>query len=403
MRAARITAVVITAASLLYAEDFTLSQSGVGPLKVHTTLTYEGKGERLVATASNESGVAIPYAKFCVTAETKGCLFEMWTTEQWEPGKMLTFDVTTTRHVPNLSHQVKIVELNAASPQVPERMPTSGASVVPANQPAAGQEVLINETIIKLVKAGLSDDIILGMVNSRPGEYSTGVDAIIALKGAGVSDAVITAIMNRGSPNKTAQSPPISPIDPTGLAGRKELTVRIIDRQNHETHYTYFLPGYSTAYANTNVNCFGSDNTANCSGSTRVTQTNMPARSGSFDVQGATFALQLPDGRVVVVNCDSKFAERFLGPAGNHRSCRTPLIDEIQAEFSGANAKLKWPVSIDGKKMESETYILQKGRYQIEVMTNLDKVPATGALIVVSWPKVKDGLGFPARAFAILP
>jgi len=54
-------------------------------------------------------------------------------------------------------------------------------------------------------------------------------------------------------------------------------------------------------------------------------------------------------------------------------------------------------------KMESETYILQKGRYQIEVMANLDKVPATGALIVVTWPKVKDGLGFPARAFAILP
>jgi kynurenine formamidase len=54
-------------------------------------------------------------------------------------------------------------------------------------------------------------------------------------------------------------------------------------------------------------------------------------------------------------------------------------------------------------KMEAETYILQKGHYQIEVMANLDKVPAKGALIVVSWPKVKDGLGFPARAFAILP
>ena len=54
-------------------------------------------------------------------------------------------------------------------------------------------------------------------------------------------------------------------------------------------------------------------------------------------------------------------------------------------------------------KMDSETYILRSGHYQIEVMTNLDKVPATGALIVVTWPKVKDGLGFPARAFAILP
>jgi kynurenine formamidase len=55
------------------------------------------------------------------------------------------------------------------------------------------------------------------------------------------------------------------------------------------------------------------------------------------------------------------------------------------------------------EKMDSETYILQHGHYQIEVMANLDKVPPTGALIVVTWPKVRDGLGFPARAFAILP
>jgi kynurenine formamidase len=33
----------------------------------------------------------------------------------------------------------------------------------------------------------------------------------------------------------------------------------------------------------------------------------------------------------------------------------------------------------------------------------LDQVPATGALIVVAWPKPKGGLGFPVRAFAILP
>jgi kynurenine formamidase len=54
-------------------------------------------------------------------------------------------------------------------------------------------------------------------------------------------------------------------------------------------------------------------------------------------------------------------------------------------------------------KMLSETYILQRGHYQIEVMANLDKVPPKGALIVVTWPKVRKGLGFPARAFAVLP
>ena len=52
--------------------------------------------------------------------------------------------------------------------------------------------------------------------------------------------------------------------------------------------------------------------------------------------------------------------------------------------------------------MESETWILKQNHFQIEAMANLDRVPATGAVIVVTWPKVEHGFGFPARAFAIL-
>ncbi len=52
---------------------------------------------------------------------------------------------------------------------------------------------------------------------------------------------------------------------------------------------------------------------------------------------------------------------------------------------------------------ESETYLSASGHYQVGVLDNLDKVPATGAFVVVSWPKVKNGLGFPARAYAVLP
>lgn len=50
-----------------------------------------------------------------------------------------------------------------------------------------------------------------------------------------------------------------------------------------------------------------------------------------------------------------------------------------------------------------ETYILKQNHYQIELLTNLDEVPETGALVVVAFPKPKDGSGFPARVFAILP
>lgn len=51
----------------------------------------------------------------------------------------------------------------------------------------------------------------------------------------------------------------------------------------------------------------------------------------------------------------------------------------------------------------SEAWLLKQGHWQIEAMANLDQVPASGALIAVTWPKVKRGFGFPARAYAILP
>lgn len=70
-----------------FAEDFVLSRNGLGPIKIHTVLSYENKGEKLVATATNETSAAIPYVKFCVNSETKRCLFELWNTETWEPGR----------------------------------------------------------------------------------------------------------------------------------------------------------------------------------------------------------------------------------------------------------------------------------------------------------------------------
>ncbi len=51
----------------------------------------------------------------------------------------------------------------------------------------------------------------------------------------------------------------------------------------------------------------------------------------------------------------------------------------------------------------AEAWLLKHGHWQIEALANLDQVPPSGALIAVTWPKVKRGFGFPARAYAILP
>ena len=52
---------------------------------------------------------------------------------------------------------------------------------------------------------------------------------------------------------------------------------------------------------------------------------------------------------------------------------------------------------------DSENWVLKNNHYQIEVLAHLDQVPPAGAVVVVTWPKVRNGLGFPARVFAILP
>ena len=50
-----------------------------------------------------------------------------------------------------------------------------------------------------------------------------------------------------------------------------------------------------------------------------------------------------------------------------------------------------------------ETYILSTNHYQIELLTNLDQIPEAGAIAIVSFPKPKNGSGFPAHVFAIVP
>lgn len=144
----------------------------------------------------------------------------------------------------------------------------------------------------------------------------------------------------------------------------QKLEVTVVDRQDHTTDYTYVVPGYSSSTSTSSSDCNGSANTygsntninMSCGGTTTTNGYSRPAMAGTFSVRGATLSLLLPDGRVAVVNCDIKFAERFAGAAGNHRNCRIPLIDHFQVDFDKDKAKLIWPVSIDGKKMESETY-----------------------------------------------
>lgn len=49
-----------------------------------------------------------------------------------------------------------------------------------------------------------------------------------------------------------------------------------------------------------------------------------------------------------------------------------------------------------------ERYVLTKGKLQIEVLCNLDKVPAAGAVLVAACPNIVGATGLPVRVWAIV-
>ncbi|MFS0560951.1 cyclase family protein [Terribacillus sp. 179-K 1B1 HS] len=50
-----------------------------------------------------------------------------------------------------------------------------------------------------------------------------------------------------------------------------------------------------------------------------------------------------------------------------------------------------------------EYYVLERDSYQVELLTNLDQLPAKGAFIFNIVPKAGKASGFPVRSFAVLP
>ena len=58
------------------------------------------------------------------------------------------------------------------------------------------QQALTNDSVIKMSKAGLSDDLILQTINTQPVSFSTNASDLVALKQAGLSDRVIGAMLS---------------------------------------------------------------------------------------------------------------------------------------------------------------------------------------------------------------
>jgi len=78
------------------------------------------------------------------------------------------------------------------------------------------QQGLNNDSVIKLAKAGLSDDAIISTISASPGTYDTSANALVALKTAGVSDKVISAMVVKAAGGNPVSAPAAAAAAPSG-------------------------------------------------------------------------------------------------------------------------------------------------------------------------------------------
>ena len=94
-------------------------------------------------------------------------------------------------------------------------------SSVAAQAAGTDQQGLTNESILKMLRGGLGEEVILTSVEHQPGKYSLGVDEMIALRDAGVSDKVIQAMLRK------AAAPPPPAAAPLVLADGTLVNLRL--------------------------------------------------------------------------------------------------------------------------------------------------------------------------------
>lgn len=64
------------------------------------------------------------------------------------------------------------------------------------------QQTMTNDSVVKLRQAGFSEELIVSTINRSAGSYDTSVDALIALKNAGVTNTEISAMIAKASAAK---------------------------------------------------------------------------------------------------------------------------------------------------------------------------------------------------------
>jgi hypothetical protein len=101
--------------------------------------------------------------------------------------------------------------------------------------PGFAQEVLTNQLVVDMVKAGLSERVVVAKIRTSPTNFDTGTDALIALKKNGVPEKVIEAMMSptaaASAPAPPAGAPPaasVAAVPPAAMAPARPTVFHVV-------------------------------------------------------------------------------------------------------------------------------------------------------------------------------
>lgn len=89
------------------------------------------------------------------------------------------------------------------------------------------QEPMNNDGVIKLVKSGMTEDLIINVIQQQPGMYSLSANDLVALKEASVSEKIISAMLAKGrgdSAAPTVAGAPAGSAKPVAPSGRASIS-----------------------------------------------------------------------------------------------------------------------------------------------------------------------------------
>jgi hypothetical protein len=90
------------------------------------------------------------------------------------------------------------------------------------------QEVLTNDSVVQMVKAGLPEAVVIAKIKSTATKFDLKTDSLVNLKKAGVSDKVLEAMVGAGSPTTSAMPAPPAPAVAAGALKNQDVIYQLV-------------------------------------------------------------------------------------------------------------------------------------------------------------------------------